>query len=120
KVHGEGDKLVKGETVTYTFTATNTGTVTLTNVGITDTTPLAGLSALTCTVDGEAATNGSVTLQPGDQLICQATYTVQQGNVNAGKIVNTARVDATYGETPVFDTAKDTLDGTRTADVEIT
>src|SRR5690606_18631557 len=62
----------------------------------------------------------SVTLQPGDQLICQATYTVQQSDVNAGEIVNTARVDATYGEQAVFDTANDTLDGTRAASVEIT
>ena len=65
-----------GSTVTYSYVVTNTGNVTLTNVTITD--PLSGLSALVCDP------TGTVNLAPGDELKCTATYTTDQGDIDAG------------------------------------
>ena len=69
---------------TYSFLVTNTGNVTLTSVGISD--PLPGLSAVTCPV---------ATLVPAGTTTCTATYTVTQGDVDAGSIANTANATGT-------------------------
>ncbi len=78
----DGDA-VAGDTVTYSFTVTNTGNVTLTDVAVTD--PLTG---------------GDVTLDvtelaPGDVATGTATYTLTQGEVDAGEVENTASVSGT-------------------------
>ncbi len=102
-----------GQSITYTFRATNLGNVTLTGVSITD--PLSGLSALTFQQwpDGSAGTTG--TLQPGQSVTATATYTVTQGDVNAGSIVNLA---TTSGKPPtganVTGTDPETVSITRT------
>lgn len=75
-----------GEVITYSFVAENTGNGTLTNVVITD--PLSGLSALSCDIDAP------VTLLPGEKLTCTATYTIDQGDIDAGKVENTATATA--------------------------
>ncbi|MFI1543563.1 hypothetical protein ACH4U4_18935 [Microbacterium resistens] len=82
-------QLVVGETITYSFVVTNTGTVTLTDVGVTegDFTGAGELSAVECPADR--------TLVPGAQLICTATYTVQQADVDAGSVTNTATATGT-------------------------
>ncbi|WP_067248375.1 DUF7507 domain-containing protein [Microbacterium resistens] len=82
-------QLVAGETITYSFVVTNTGTVTLTDVGVTegDFTGAGELSAVECPADR--------TLAPGAQLICTATYTVQQADVDAGSVTNTATATGT-------------------------
>jgi len=76
-----------GDTITYTYDVENTGDVTLTNVTVTD--AHVGLSAITCTPP-----QGS-TLEPGDTMICTATYKVTQADVNAGQIDNTGVVTGT-------------------------
>lgn len=78
-----------GNEVTYTFLVTNFGDVTLSNVVVTD--PLAGLSPITC---DEAA---PISLAPGADVECTATYTATQSDVDAGGIFNTATV---RGEAP--------------------
>jgi len=85
-VDSSGDRSL-GDVLTYRFVATNTGNVTLTGVTISD--PLAGLSALSCT----PVTPASVA--PGATVDCTATYTVDQDDVDAGTVVNTATVHAT-------------------------
>jgi uncharacterized repeat protein (TIGR01451 family) len=91
--------------VTYTFTVTNGTNETLTNADVTDTidqettppTPLT-TSAITCTVNGSAVTNGSFTLAPSGVAICTATLTVTQAMIDNGQnIVDTGNVTGTLG-----------------------
>lgn len=86
------DNLVKGETITYTFTATNTGNTTLTNVEITDI--LDGISDIEyLTVNGESNFDkDNIVLQPGDVLVAEATYEVTQDDVDTGQVYNKATV----------------------------
>ncbi|MDQ0031067.1 DUF7507 domain-containing protein [Arthrobacter bambusae] len=83
-----------GQQLTYTFVAANTGNTTLTNVTVTDTgfTGHGVLSVLSCPAD----TGAGITLAPGEQLTCTATYTIIQADVDAGSIAN----DATAHGTP--------------------
>ena len=69
-----------GETVTYTFTVTNSGTVTLSNVAVDD--PFFG-SPISCAIG---------TLLPGQTsgTACTAIYTIDQADVDAGQLDNTA------------------------------
>ncbi|WP_162449898.1 DUF7507 domain-containing protein [Phytoactinopolyspora mesophila] len=82
------DELVAGETITYTFVATNTGEVGLDDVVITDTefSGAGDLSELDCTPEQPAS------LAPGQTLECTATYEVQQADVDAGLVENSADV----------------------------
>ncbi|MCP5029157.1 MAG: DUF11 domain-containing protein, partial [Actinomycetia bacterium] len=73
-----------GDTLTYTFAVSNTGNVTLSAVSVTD--PLAGLSAVTCPV---------TTIVPGATIICTATYTVTQADVDAGTIASAGEATGT-------------------------
>jgi uncharacterized repeat protein (TIGR01451 family) len=77
-----------GTVLTYTLTATNVGTVPVSGVMIDD--PMAGLSALSC------QRVQPTVLNPGEALICTATYTVTASDVAAGSILNLATVIA-YG-----------------------
>ncbi|MEJ6399534.1 DUF7507 domain-containing protein, partial [Yoonia sp. 208BN28-4] len=67
--------------LTYRFTVRNTGNVTLSNVTVTD---------------NKAAPNCPVgDLAPGASLVCTSDpYTILQGDLNAGQVVNTATVAA--------------------------
>ncbi|MFJ8434693.1 GEVED domain-containing protein [Kitasatospora sp. NPDC094019] len=89
-------RLVAGETVTYTYTVTNTGNVTLTDLTVTETsfTGSGGTPKVTCPA-GELA--------PGASRTCTAAYTVTQADVDAGKVDNTATATGTPpgGGTPV-------------------
>ena len=85
-----------GETIKYVITVTNDGNLTLTNVKIED--------ALT----GNAGDNAWTieTLAPGDTKTFEASYTVTEADVLAGKVVNNAtgkaeNPDPKKPETPV-------------------
>jgi uncharacterized repeat protein (TIGR01451 family) len=80
--------LTVGSTITYTVTATNTGNVTQSNVVVSD--PMLTPNSATC-----------ATLAPGATCVLTGTYVVQQSNVDAGQIVNTASVVSTAITTPV-------------------
>lgn len=88
-----------GEQVEYSFVVTNTGNVTLTDVGVdeVDFTGAGELSAIEC--PDEAAS-----VAPGDQVICVATYTIVQADIDAGSIENTAVAQGTPpgSDTPVL------------------
>ena len=93
-----------GDVITYTVTTTNVGAATLTNVGVSD--PLIPqLSSWTCTVDGAAVTLPVASLAPGKSIVCKATYTITQADVdNVNKsIPNTACAISAQTSKPVCD-----------------
>ncbi len=93
-----------GDLITYTVTTTNVGAATLTNVGVSD--PLIPqLASWACTVDGAAVTLPVASLAPGKAIVCKATYTVTQADVdNANKsIPNTACAISAQTSKPVCD-----------------
>ncbi|MFE4517846.1 hypothetical protein ACFRMQ_27060 [Kitasatospora sp. NPDC056783] len=95
---GQGDKLVAGETVTYSFAVRNTGNVTLKDVKVAEGefTGHGKLSPVTCPA-------GTASLAPGATVTCTATYVVTQADVDAGSVKNTATGTGTppRGEPPV-------------------
>lgn len=80
---------VVGATVTYSFVITNEGNVTVTDPQVTevDFSGAGAMSDVTCaaTPDG---------LAPGDQVVCTATYTYEQADIDAGTVTNTASASA--------------------------
>ncbi len=76
----------RGDTVTYSLVATNGGNTTLDEVSITESN---GAELGTCEPTGD-----TVTLEPGDQLTCEASYIVEQSDVDAGTHTNTATADS--------------------------
>lgn len=80
KVASTAGPVPVGGVIDYTLTATNTGDLVLSNVQVVD-----DLISLSCTPSIPA------TLVQGGQIVCTGSYTVTQGDVDAGQaIVNTA------------------------------
>jgi uncharacterized repeat protein (TIGR01451 family) len=82
------DQANVGDVINYTLTATNDGNVNLTNVMITD--PLLG--TLSCTPPQPAS------LASGESVVCTGSYTLNQTDINNGRVENTATV--TSDQTP--------------------
>ena len=89
-----------GDTIDYTFLVTNTGNVTLNPVRVRMTRRSA---TVTCP---------ATTLSPGASTTCTATYTLNQGDADAGQVINTATA---YGNPPGGDPAS-TADDASAAD----
>ena len=87
-----------GDEITYTFTVTNNGIYTLMDVTVTD--PLFGLSF------------GPIDeMAPGDSEVYKYTYTITQGDLDAGFIENVATaMGYDTNEEPVSDTDDATVD----------
>ncbi|WP_312315945.1 OmpA family protein [Stenotrophomonas sp.] len=69
-----------GDTISYSFVVTNNGNVTLNNITVSD--PLPGMPPITCP-PGQLA--------PGASTTCSTVvYTITQGDMDAGQVVNTA------------------------------
>lgn len=83
------DSFVAGAVITYSFVVTNTGNVAITNPVVTDVgfTGAGALSALSC--------DPVTVLLPGAQLLCTATYTVLQDDVDNAGVSNSATVAGT-------------------------
>lgn len=77
--------LAVDEDVTYSFVVSNTGNVTLTAIEIEETafSGSGDLSDIVCD-DGASA------VDPGNQVVCRAEYTITQDDVDAGTVDNTA------------------------------
>jgi large repetitive protein len=90
-----------GDTLTYPIVVTNTGNVTMNTILVTDTRPSA-------VVNCPAPSAGTPAFDPGEAVTCTATYVVQQSDVDAGRIVNTANATATPPAGLTVPTATDT------------
>ena len=110
--------LSAGDTLTYTITATNTGNVTLSGVAVqSDTLTQAdasatanSLSAITVSAAGWPGTVGQ--LAPGASVSFEATYLVDQDDIDAGGLSNTATVVGTSpAGADVTDVSDDGNDG---------
>ncbi len=79
-----------GQEITYSFLVKNTGNLTLENVTVDEGefTGAGELSEVSCP-------EGAASLAPGAEIICTATYTVLQADVDAGTITNTATATGT-------------------------
>jgi hypothetical protein len=77
-----------GDVIHYTITATNSGNVTLHDVLVTD----PNVGDLLCTPD-----NPATDLAPGDSIVCTATHTIDQGDLDEGSVFNQACVDDVEG-----------------------
>ncbi|SFS89479.1 DUF7507 domain-containing protein [Saccharopolyspora flava] len=71
-----------GQTITYSYEVRNTGNQTVTDVAVDE-------SGFTGTGPAPAATCPTTTLAPGESTTCTATYTVTQGDIDAGGVTNT-------------------------------
>ena len=79
-----------GELISYTLTVTNPGVLSMTNVVVSD--PLPGLSAIIFT-GGD--TNGNDQLDIDETWTYEASYAVNQADIDAGEVSNTASVTGT-------------------------
>lgn len=95
KSASSGD-LVADQDVTYSFVVTNTGNVTLEDVVI-DETAFTGSGELSDVV----CADGADAIDPGEQVICSADYTITQADVDAGAVDNTATATATASGGPI-------------------
>ena len=97
-----------GDVLHYTLVATNDGNVTLTGVTIAD----PKLGTLTCTQP--------VTLAPGGMLSCTGSYTVTQGDVDAGVVDNLATATGTPPTGPnVSDTDRESVPSAQAAHITL-
>ena len=71
-----------GDVINYEFDVENTGNVTLNAVSVTDDL----IASVVCP---------QTTLAPAATMVCSASYTVSQADVDAGEVVNNASVDGT-------------------------
>jgi uncharacterized repeat protein (TIGR01451 family) len=91
-----------GDELSYDIVVTNTGNVTLTGVSVAD--PLTGLSETIATLLPSAA--NAVTFETG--------YTVTQGDLNAGRVDNTATAKVTFGQTELNESDDETVEAIQT------
>lgn len=101
-----------GDKITYSLVSTNTGNQTLKDVQIND--PLLGGVLTNCSPAKGA------TLAPGAKMTCTASYTVNQADVDAGKVDNTADTVGTPPNGPnVTDTDSKSVPGGQTALIDL-
>jgi uncharacterized repeat protein (TIGR01451 family) len=100
-----------GDLVTYTFELTNTGNVTISGVKITD----AALGGVICdsTSKPELAA-----MDPGAAVVCTATYTLVQADINRGKITNSAVATGTDSSNTSLTTTSDDPNNTANVDTD--
>jgi len=94
-VNGTDPTLVDpGDTITYQLLVDNTGNTTLSNVLVSD-----SIAAVTCSgmtrLGSPFVNDGTAQLMVGDGIACSAVYMLQQTDLNAGGVQNTADVTST-------------------------
>jgi fimbrial isopeptide formation D2 family protein/uncharacterized repeat protein (TIGR01451 family) len=77
-----------GDVITYEYVLTNTGNVSISNVTVSDD----RIATVTCP---------ATTLAPGADMICTASYTVTQADLDAGSVINNAVGSGTPAQRPL-------------------
>ncbi|HWS49466.1 MAG TPA: hypothetical protein VN241_00520, partial [Microbacterium sp.] len=94
-----------GQTIVYAFQVTNTGNVTLSDVTVNEG-DFTGTGTLTDVVCPEQAAS----MAPGNQVVCTASYTVTQADLDAGSITNTATASGTTPGGEAFTSGASTVE----------
>ena len=77
------------DVLTYNYTVTNTGNVRIGDLAVTDDL----IENVSCNV--AAVGNGDAFLDPNEVVVCTASYSVTQDDLNAGSVTNNAAADGT-------------------------
>lgn len=98
-VTGKAGVVDAGDEINYTFSLENTGSANLTNISLTDdlTTGFTGENPFPTPVfDADQSTNNATasTIPVGETAVFEATYTLDQSDVDRGSIANQAVVNA--------------------------
>ncbi len=115
-----------GDIVDWSITVENIGDVTIGNIEVADTLTHAGANSITSTTDAAIASFAGTSwtlvdpIAPGDTTTITGSYTLDQADVDAGSISNsaTAAGDSTAGSDDVTDISDD--DGTNDSDPTVT
>jgi|GEM_PF-545931 len=100
----EADFAAVGDVLTYDYTVTNTGNVGISAIVVTDD----RINSVVCNVP--AVGNGDNVLDPTEVVICTATDTVTQADLDAGQVINNATAMGTpIGGTLTPATAMETI-----------
>ena len=78
-----------GDVVNYTYTVENTGNVFVSDIAVTDD----KIAAVTC--DVATIGNNDANLDVGETVVCIASYTITQADLDAGEVTNNASVTGT-------------------------
>lgn len=90
--------LTAGQVITYHFVVTNTGNVPMSNVAVNE-------GTFTGTGTAPVVDCPATTLAVGAQMVCDATYTLTNADVDAGKVDNSATASGTpTGGDPITST----------------
>ena len=102
-----------GGEVAFTITGRNIGNVTLTTADVSDTLTRADGTAPTGTISGPTLTSGNAAgIHPGEEWIWSYVYTLEQADIDAGGLRNSATVTGTPPTgTPVTDVSDNGDDG---------
>ncbi|WP_418152373.1 hypothetical protein AB8615_10925 [Litorimonas sp. RW-G-Af-16] len=73
-----------GDILTYNYAVTNSGNVLISNISVSDD----KIATVTC--DVTAIGNNDASLDPTETVICKASYTVLQADLDAGQVTNNA------------------------------
>ena len=85
-----------GEILNYEFDVENTGTITLSGITISDDL----IASVSCP---------QTSLAPAASMVCSASYTVTQADLDAGEVINNASADAKLPNGDPLPTAEDTV-----------
>ncbi len=111
-----------GDTVDYEITVENTGNTALDNVLVADSLTTVNCPAV-ASPSGDAFTNlgdASSVLAVGDSVVCLATYTIEQTDINNGNVVNTATVTSSDpAGTPVNGVVEETTSFTQKTSIAL-
>jgi len=103
-----------GDILNYTYEVSNTGNVLISNIVVTDD----RISSVTC--DVPAIGNADANLDPGEVVICTASYSVTQDDLDAGEVINNADADGTpAGGTLTPAEADATVTGEQLPDLDV-
>lgn len=79
-----------GDTITYSYVVTNVGTAVLaTTVSVSDS-KITSPNSVSCSIDWNQVGDGDANFDPGEAVLCIATYTVKQADLDAGGVTNLA------------------------------